>query len=96
MRSSSTCSGSDASDGHTWNPRHPIFTAQTTWARSSITRASDVVPFGVVTMVVASQSGRDLGTRFWKKLPPPTPSGKRCMSTGRPPMARMAASSTDR
>ena len=27
MRSSSACSGSSASDGHTWKPRHPRFTA---------------------------------------------------------------------
>ena len=64
-----------------------MFTAQTTWAMSAITSASDSVPLGVDTMVVASQSGRFSGTRFWKNDLPPAPSGKRCSSTGRPPIA---------
>ena len=96
MRSSSTCSGSAARDGHTWNPRHPRFTAHTTCARSATTSASERVPFGVDTIEVSSQSGREAGTRFWKKLLPSTPSGKRCISTGRPPIARITGSPTVR
>jgi hypothetical protein len=42
-----------------------------------------VVPFGVDTTVVVSQSGADFGTRFWKNDLPPAPSGNRCSSTGR-------------
>ena len=37
----------------------------TTWARSATTRASLVVPLGVATIVVCSQSGALFGTRFW-------------------------------
>ena len=96
MRSSSAWSGSAARAGHTWKPRHPRLTAHTTWARSAATRACDVVPLGVVTTVVSSQSGRASGTRFWKKVLPSTPFGKRCSSTGRPPMARMSGSPTAR
>ena len=59
MRSSSACSGSSAWLGQTWNPRQPRLTAQITWARSAATRASEVVPFGVVTTVVVSHSGAD-------------------------------------
>ena len=43
--------------GHEWNPRQPRFTAHRKWARSAMTRARDVVPLGVLTMVVVSQSG---------------------------------------
>ena len=46
-----------------------------------------MVPLGVLTTDVSSQSGRSLGTRFWKKFEPSTPLGKRCMSTGRPRIA---------
>ncbi len=73
-----------------------MFTAHTTWAMSSITRASDSVPLGVDTVAVASQSGRLLGTRFWKNELPPAPSGKRCSSTGRPPIDAMMGASTAR
>ena len=62
-------------------------TAHSTWARSAATSANDVVPFGVDTTVVSSQSGRFSGTRFWKNDEPPAPFGKRCRSTGRPPIA---------
>ena len=61
--------------GHTWNPRQPRFTPHSRWARSAATRASLVVPFGVDTTVVVSQSGADFGTRFWKNDFPPAPSG---------------------
>ena len=43
-----------------------MFTAQRMWARSSATRALEVVPLGVLTTIVVSQSGAPLGTRFWK------------------------------
>ena len=55
-------------------------------ARSAATSARDVVPFGVLTIVVSSQSGALSGTRFWKNDEPLAPCGKRCMSTGRPPI----------
>jgi hypothetical protein len=55
-----------------------------------------VVPLGVDTVVVCSQSGAFLGTRFWKKDGPPAPSGKRWSSTGRPPMVRISGSATRR
>ena len=42
-----------------------MFTAQTTWAMSATTRALEVVPFGVETMVDCSQSGAPAGIRFW-------------------------------
>jgi hypothetical protein len=58
-----------------WNPRHPRFTAQATCARSAATRARDVVPFGVLTTFVSSQSGASFGTRFWKNDEPSTPGG---------------------
>ena len=54
-------------------------------ARSAATSARDVVPFGVLTIVVSSQSGASSGTRFWKNDEPPAPFGNRCISTGRPP-----------
>ena len=50
---------------------------------SAITMARDVVPLGVDTMVVCSQSGALSGIRFWKKLEPVTPFGKRCSNVGR-------------
>ena len=59
-----------------------------------MTKACDVVPLGVLTMVVSSQSGRISGTRFWKKDEPPAPLGKRWRSTGRPPIAAMRGPST--
>ena len=64
-------------------------------ATSAATNARDVVPFGVLTTVVSSHSGASSGTRFWKKFDPPTPFGNRCMSTGRPPTARISGASTD-
>ena len=63
---------------------------------SAATSACDVVPFGVDTVVVWSQSGVFLGTRFWKKDGPPAPCGKRWSSTGRPPMARISGAATRR
>ena len=71
-----------------------MFTAQRMWARSRATRALEVVPLGVLTTIVSSQSGAPLGTRFWKKDLPLAPSGKRCMRVGRPTMVRMSGSST--
>ncbi len=53
-----------------------MLTAHTTWARSAATSARDVVPFGVLTIVVCSQSGADFGTRFWKKFEPLAPFGE--------------------
>ena len=44
--------------------------AHSTWAMSAITIARDVVPFGVDTIVVCSQSGALSGIRFWKKFEP--------------------------
>jgi hypothetical protein len=41
-----------------------MFTAQAMWARSATTRALDVVPLGVLTTAVCSQSGASFGTRF--------------------------------
>ena len=75
-----------------------MLTAQTTCARSAASSASEVVPFGVETIVVCSHSGvpLDFDTRFWKKFGPPAPSGKRCSSTGRPPIARISGSPTRR
>ncbi len=70
-----------------------MLTAQAMWATSAATRASEGVPFTVSTTVVCSQPGAFLGTRFWKKLLPPAPSGKRCSRTGRPPMAPITAAS---
>ncbi len=64
MRSSSACSWSSACEGQTWKPMQPRLTAQMTWARSAATSASEVVPFGVLTTAVCSQSGRTSGTRF--------------------------------
>ena len=61
MRSSSACSGSSASDGHTWKPRHPRFTAHAMCARSSATSARDVVPFGVLTIGRAQPRRRVVG-----------------------------------
>ncbi len=66
------------------------------WARSAATSARDVVPFGVLTMVVSSQSGALSGTRFWKNDEPPAPWGNRCMRTGRPPIVRMIGPATAR
>ena len=69
-------------------------TAHATWARSAATSARDGVPLTVSTVVVSSHSGALSGTRFWKKDGPPAPFGKRCMSTGRPPIARISGSAT--
>ena len=97
MRSSSACSGSAAVFGHTWKPRQPMFTAHSTCARSTATSASEVVPFGVDTRVVVSHGSVFVGvTRFWKNDVPPTPLGKRCSSTGRPPIAAISGSATAR
>jgi hypothetical protein len=59
-----------------------------------MTRARDVVPLGVLTMVVVSQSGAFSPTRFWKNDVPPAPLGKRCMRTGRSRMACISGAST--
>ena len=64
-------------------------------ATSAATSARDVVPFGVLTIVVSSQSGALSGTRFWKNDEPSAPCGNRCMSTGRPPIALISGISTD-
>ena len=61
---------------------------------SAATSACDVVPFTVATVVVCSQPGALLGTRFWKNDLPPAPSGYRSSSTGRPPMARSSGPAT--
>jgi len=59
-----------------------------------MTSALDVVPFGVETSIVWSQSGAPLGTRFWKKEFPSAPSGNLCSIAGRPDVARMIGSAT--
>ena len=96
MRSSSAFSGSPARYGHGWNPRHPRLAAHSTWAMSAITIARDVVPFGVLTMVVCSHRGAESGIRFWKNDDPATPFGNRCSSVGRFRTVRMIDSSTAR
>ena len=53
-----------------------------------------MVPLGVETTVVCSQSGGFFGTRFWKKDLPPAPSGKRCSMVGRPPITAIRGSAT--
>ena len=69
-------------------------TAHATCAASAVTSARDGVPLTVWTVVVRSQSGAPAGTRFWKNDGPPAPCGKRCMRTGRPPIARMSGPAT--
>ncbi|CAB4546762.1 unannotated protein [freshwater metagenome] len=96
MRSSSQCVGSAARIGQEWNPRQPRFTAHTRWARSSITSAFDVVPFGVLTIVVLNHSGAVSGIRFWKNELPVEPLGKRCSSTGRLRITRITGASMTR
>jgi hypothetical protein len=86
--------GSSARCGQTWKPRQASLTAQATCATSAATRAREGVPLTVCTVVVCSQSGVEAGTRFWKNDGPPAPCGNRCMSTGRPPIARMSGAST--
>ena len=61
-----------------------------------MTSALDVVPFGVETSIVWSQSGAPLGTRFWKNDLPSAPSGNRCSIAGRPAVARRIGSATAR
>ena len=63
---------------------------------SASTSARDVVPFGVETIAVCSHSGAESGTRFWKNELPSAPCGKRCISVGRPPAARISGSATAR
>ena len=63
---------------------------------SASTSAREVVPFGVLTIVVSSHSGAFLGTRFWKNELPSAPCGKRCMRVGRPPDVRRNGSATAR
>src|SRR5918992_4964071 len=63
---------------------------------SARTSAREVVPFGVLTIVVCSHSGALSGTRFWKNELPSAPLGKRCISVGRPPAARRSGSATAR
>ena len=63
---------------------------------SAITIARDVVPLGVETVVVCSQSGADSGIRFWKNDLPVAPLGKRCSSVGRSRTVRMSGSPTAR
>ena len=88
------CSGSAASSGQTWKPRQARLTAHATCATSAATSARDGVPLTVCTVVVSSHSGMFSGTRFWKNEGPPAPCGKRCISTGRPPIARISGSAT--
>ena len=96
MRSSSVFSGSLARHGHGWKPRHPRLAAHSTWAMSAITMARDVVPLGVLTIVVSSHFGAESGMRFWKNDDPATPFGKRCSNVGRSRTVRMIGSSTAR
>ena len=56
--------------------------------------AFEVVPFGVLTMVVSNHGGAPFGTRFWKNDLPDAPSGNRCIRVGRPPMAAISGPST--
>jgi hypothetical protein len=56
----------------------------------------DVVPLGVLTIVVCSHSGAFSGTRFWKKLVPVAPFGNRCRRSGRPPIVRSSGSANRR
>ncbi len=63
---------------------------------SARTSALDGVPFGVCTSVVVIQSGVPEGTRFWKKFGPSAPSGKRCISVGRPRISAMKGPATAR
>src|SRR5262249_1383881 len=58
--------------------------------------AREVGPSGGPTTVVPSQWGADFGPRFWKKFEPLAPSGKRCMSVGRPPIVRITGSANRR
>ena len=71
-------------------------TAHATCATSAATSACDGVPLTVSTVVVCSQSGALSGTRFWKNDLPLAPWGKRCISTGRPPIVRSSGSATAR
>ena len=96
MRSSSAWSMSSQCVGQTWKPRHPRLTAHATCAMSASTRALDVVPFGVVTIVVCSHGGAPDGTRFWKNDLPAAPSGKRCIRAGRPSATARNGSPTAR
>ncbi len=47
--------------GQTWKPRQPMFTAQSTWATSTATRALDSVPLGVLTVAVVTHGARFVG-----------------------------------
>ena len=58
--------------------------------------SSAVRPLGKATVAVSSQSGRLLGTRFWKNSSPSAPSGKRFRTVGRRCTARSAPSPTAR
>jgi hypothetical protein len=63
---------------------------------SAITIAREVVPFGVDTVVVRSQSGAVAGMRFWKNEGPVAPSGNRWSSVGRSRTVRISGSATAR
>ncbi len=63
---------------------------------SAITIAREVVPLGVETIVVCSQSGADSGMRFWKNDWPAAPLGKRWSSVGRSRTVRISGSATAR
>ena len=79
--------------GHTWKPRQPRLTAQTTWARSAATRASAVVPFGVDTIGGGEPVGRARrAPASGRTTCRSAPFGNRCSSTGRPPIAAMSGS----
>ena len=69
-------------------------TAQPTCASSAATSARDGVPLTVSTVVVSSHSGAPSGTRFWKNDEPSAPLGKRCISTGRPPIVSSSGPAT--
>ena len=61
-----------------------------------MTSARDSVPLTVRTVVVVSHSGAPSGMRFWKKLEPCAPLGKRWSITGRSNIWRITASPTAR
>jgi hypothetical protein len=72
----------------------PRLTAQARCAASFATSSVAVRPLGKVKVAVCSQSGAPLGTRFWKKNSPLTPSTKRFIVPGRSRSWFTAASST--
>ena len=61
---------------------------------NTVRTVAPLVSAVLLTIAVSSQSGCLSPTRFWKNDDPPAPFGKRCSSTGRPPIARSSGSST--